>query len=155
MAYAIYTDVLSEFKDLAITATTIVTIAEVTEYIAQTENIVNAQLSQIYVTPVTDTMSTSIIKNIVIWFVAHRVQEVMKLRSGEELDSKNAENLYQKAQDLLDKIIDKKLLSEATLNSSTNTGVEDFNSKNSIRAEFDLSDGGTNNDQSIGEKNFW
>lgn len=155
MAYAVVSDIQSEFKNTSFTTTSSLTSTEVTELITQTENKVNAELAQVYVTPVTNATDVSILKTIVIYFVKHRVQEILALKSGEKLDSEDQSNLEDKAQEMLDKIIDRKLLHNTTRKSTNNSGIEDYNSNNSIRATFDLTDGGESPTTSLGDKSFW
>ena len=154
MAYAAYTDIQNEFKNTAFDATAKLTSTEVTEIITQTENTVNAQLAQVYSTPVTNSTDVSIIKRLIIMFVKHRVQEILKLKSGEELDSEES-SLEDKAQKMLDKIIEKKLLHNTTRKTTNNVGVEDYNSNNDIHATFDLTNEQKNADYSLKDVDFW
>jgi hypothetical protein len=155
MAYSTVADIISEFKNQTFDLTSQVTSTEVTEYIVQTDAWINAELGQIYVTPITDSTDLSIVKRISIWMTKHRVQEILALRSGEALDSEDQSNLEKKANDMLMRIVDKKLLHNSTRLSSNNSGIEDFNSANNINAEFDITEGGANNDTDIENKNFW
>lgn len=155
MAYVTYNDIENEFKNTAFSASTKLTSTEVTEIITQTENRVNAELGQVYVTPVTNTTDISILKTIVIYFVKHRVTEILALRSGEELDDDAETSLETKAQKLLDKIIQKKLLHNTTRKTTNNAGVEDYNYNNDIHAEFDLTNEQENTDYGMKDKSFW
>ena len=146
---------MNEFKNTSFTTTTKLTSAEVTEIITQTDNRVNAELAQVYVTPVTNSTDVSILKTIVIYFVKHRCQEILALKSGEKLDSEDHSNLEDKAQGMLDKIIEKKLLHNTTRLTTNNSGIEDYNSNNSIRSTFDLTNGQENTDYSLRDKSFW
>jgi hypothetical protein len=155
MAYAAYADIQSEFKNQTFSASTKLTSTEVTEIITQTENKINAELGQVYVTPVTNSTDISILKRISIMFVKHRVENILKIKSGEKLDSEDQENLEKKAQDELDKIIEKRLLHNTTRRTTNNSGVEDYNSNNEIRATFDVTNGLENQTNSLRDVDFW
>ena len=155
MAYAVVANVQSEFKSRTFGSGTALTSGEVAEFITETENYVNSELAQVYVTPVTNATDISILKTITIWFVKHRVEGVLNLKANSELDGETPENLEKKAQDRLDKIIDKKLLQNTDRNTSNNSGIEDYNAANSIDPMFDITDGGNQADRGLGEVDFW
>ena len=155
MAYTIVSDVESEFKNQSFGSADVVSSGEVAEFITQEENIINAKLGQVYVTPITNSTDVSICKKIVIWIVKHRIQEIMKLRSGTDLDSEDQSNLEDKANKLLDHVIEKKLLHNSTRLGTNNAGIEDFNDANSIDPAFDMTDGGNDNSQGMDDVDFW
>ena len=81
MAYATFSDIQSEFKDVTFSATTKVTQTEVENFITQQEASVNAKLSKIYEVPVVDTTDIEVIKAIVIKCVKGRVATILETKS--------------------------------------------------------------------------
>lgn len=78
MTYAVAADIQGELKGITFTTTTSVTLATVTEMIAQESAVIDQYLSTQYVTPVTDTEAIKTLKKICIDFVALRVEKVLK-----------------------------------------------------------------------------
>lgn len=81
MAYAIFGDIQSEFKDIEFDATTKVTSDEVTGYIAQQEASINASLSKLYITPATHADDILILQSIVIRCVKARISTILETKS--------------------------------------------------------------------------
>lgn len=108
MAYATFGDVASEYKDIAFTSTTKVTDTEVSEFITQTENRINAEISNRYSVPVASgTMAASILKTISIWLVKCRINSILSVKSP--VDSTKQEpdgkTICEKAEDMLKAIV--------------------------------------------------
>ncbi len=53
MSYCVAADVQADFKGLVFTASTLVTLAAVTQFIAEADSVINAHVGQRWVTPVT------------------------------------------------------------------------------------------------------
>lgn len=88
MAYCLYTDVESEFKNLDSTASGAkVTNTEIGGFITQADALIDSYLSTRYVVPVTGSSALSLLKWICIQIVKERVQKIIAVKTGNpELD---------------------------------------------------------------------
>ena len=142
MAYSIYTDVQSEFKGLTLSATSKVTITEVTEYISQEDAKIDAKLSIRYSTPITGTEALKLVKKISIDFTAYRISKILNLKTdvplpdGRIIQVLNNSGSYKESMKFLDELASGKVpLPDATLN-SPGPVVSSYNATNSIEPIF-------------------
>lgn len=137
MAYAVADDIQSEFKDIVFSSSTKVTTAEVTEFIAQTDAIIDGKVGLRYVTPVVGASSLLILKYICIQIVVDRIKTMMEVKSAsEELNQKPAPSPTRMAYKMLEDIANLKiLLSDATALSSS-SGVSSYDADNCIEPTF-------------------
>lgn len=78
MAYAGTTDVQSEFKKINFADTdAVVSTSEVTEFIAQEEAALNAEVGTVYVVPITDSGGISLMKRMSVFMVKARVLDLL------------------------------------------------------------------------------
>lgn len=82
MSYAVFGDIQAEFKDITFASTTAVTDANVTEYIAQEEAALEAEVATIYVTPITGTKAISIMKKMTTLMVKARILDILPVKTG-------------------------------------------------------------------------
>lgn len=132
MAYAVYTDVQSEFKKLTFDADSVISSSEVTEWITQSENYINAKIGLKYSVPVSATdspQSVSILKMVSIWLVADRIKEILTVRTGNSATEQTSDvkiTYRDKAEKMLKDIVGGILpLPDATLG-STSDGVKSY-----------------------------
>lgn len=94
--YCTKQDILDEFKGLDIQATgTSITDAQVTEWIAQESNYIDAKISLRYVVPfnlVTYPIAASVLKRIAIFRVGERVKNKIEVKSN--ITQKDSEEKY-------------------------------------------------------------
>lgn len=138
MAYCIYEDITSEFKDLVLTTDTKVTPAKVTQFISQTDATINGMIGNRYITPVTGTESLLILKLICIKIVSNRVAKIMEVKTPkDESNQSSVKSLEPTPMEMLEAIADGSLiLSDATLRDSQN-GVGSYAISNSIPNTFE------------------
>lgn len=138
MAYSAYTDVQSEFKNITFDSTSSVTSAEVTEFIAQEEAVINATISNRYEVPITGTAALSVMKSISINYVAYRVAKILNLRKDMPIPENfvsqalNEGNAFKQAQKRLFMIRDGDIILNDAVAVSTTQGVKSYNAENSI-----------------------
>jgi len=84
MAYAVFGDIKSEFKDIAIDATSSVTETDVTEFLAQAHELIDGFVGTKYLLPIdaAHTAALKLLKRIEIALVAERVGKILKVKSG-------------------------------------------------------------------------
>lgn len=143
MPYSLYTDVQSEFKSLSLSATSAVTINEVTEFISQADAKIDAQLSIRYATPITGTEALKLVKKISIDFVAYRVAKILDLKNDVPLpDNRVIQVLsnggaYKESKLFLEALANGKVpLPDAALN-SPGPVVSSYNADNNILPIFE------------------
>lgn len=144
MAYAVYTDIQSEFKGITFGASgTSVIQSEVTEFIAEEEAVINQMISKRYDTPVTNATSILILKKIVIAFVSYRVANILYIKRevplpSDEMSQKlNYGASYRNAEKLLNKIIDGKVPLHSDDLIAGATGISSYNVDNDILPTFE------------------
>ena len=108
------------------------------EMIEEEEALVNGKLSQVYVTPITGTVSKKILRGLLKQICKHRIQSIMNTKTGKQLDQQKPENLYFKVQKELSNIIKNKLLPDATELPSNSYGITDYNHANDIEPDYDV-----------------
>lgn len=138
MAYSTVAQVASEFKNITFSATTSITESEVERFIDESDALIDAKLSQVYVTPVTGTVSLLVVQQISIWFSAQRVRDIQMLKTGQnntnQLDG--GKRLDDMAMERLDQILDDELpLPDATLLQASGA-VKSYNASNNISGIF-------------------
>lgn len=136
MAYAVTSDVASEFKNVEFTAQTPVTATEVTAFITQADGEINGYVGKVYTIPITGTESLAVMKMISVWLVAHRVSQILQVKTVTEETETGAKSLREQALELLDKIVKREfVLTDAPLLSSTG-GFKSYASDNSLDYSF-------------------
>lgn len=137
MAYCTYTDVQSEFKSMTFSASTAVTDTEVTEFIVQSDAVINSYVSSRYQVPVTGSSALSFLKWISIQIVRERIIKILASKTGVvEPDQLEAEKPMWQV--LLEDIRKGALqLVGATL-VNTGGGVRSGNVENGITQTFDV-----------------
>ena len=142
MAYAVYTDVASEFKDITFSSTTAVTDTDVTAWIAQASELIDGYLASKYEVPVTGVNSLLILKMICILLVKSRILSVLSVKTPQDKNKQDPDGptLYKQAMDLL-KDIKKGLiqLSDATLSNSAD-GLTSYLKDQDIEYQFTMED---------------
>lgn len=137
MAYAIFGDIASEFKNITFDANSSVTNTEVTEFIEQEEAVINATISNRYETPLTGVNSLKVIEGISIAYVAYRVAKILNLKKDVPIPEKfvpqqlNEGAAFRNAKKRLEEIRDGKIVLNDAVARSTGQGVESFNATNS------------------------
>lgn len=138
MAYSVYGDVQSEFKDLDLSSTTKIKDTEVTQFIVESDAYIDGRLSKKYVTPITGTEALKIVKTISIKLTACRVWGILEVATKEKKDRGKA--LCKEALDMIDQILSdnaKELeLTDAVLN-TTDHGIVASNYENDIDPIFE------------------
>jgi hypothetical protein len=137
MAYCTYIDVQSDFKDITLSTTSSITIAEVSQFINEASALIDAKVSLKYVTPITGTYSLLLMKYIARNLVANRIKRILNVKTGDEKLNQKAEetddiSLMQKLQDILDL---KLRLSDATLLNAAD-GIRSYTYSNGFDPHF-------------------
>jgi phage gp36-like protein len=142
MSYATVADIESEFKSIDFTTGALVT-SEVTEFLNQTDALIDAYLNQRYVLPITDADSLLILKKIEIDFVAYRVAKILNLKKEIPLPDKsviqdlNNAASFKQSKELLEKIFDGEVILPGATPKASSGGFSDYNSANSIEPIFE------------------
>lgn len=108
MAYTDQASIVREIRGLEVSTDTVVTTADLTAWIAETDAYINGRLSNYYSTPIEATEALSIVKTIATFKVAHRVKMKLELTS-ENSDKKQdvQANLDKQAERMLDQVLPK------------------------------------------------
>jgi phage gp36-like protein len=139
MAYATQAQVLAEFKDLTVGASTPISTSDIAAFIADADAEINSRLSVKYTTPITGSESLIMMKMISVWLIKHRINEILAVKTGTSQTSQEGSKSYrQMAMDLLNDLASGKAkLTDATLATSAD-GVKSYTYTNSIEHVFDL-----------------
>lgn len=113
MAYVTVDQIKSMFRRIKIEAdtgdestNTVVTTEEVDEFIAETEAVLNAKLSEYYETPITGTESLLIVRKIVRMKVAHIIKGILEVTDAESDKKQDVQgNLDKQADKLIEKLL--------------------------------------------------
>lgn len=137
MAYSVYGDIANEFKDLTISADVRVTPDKVTEYISQTDAMINGMIGNRYIIPVTGTESLKVLKLICIKIVSNRIAKIMEVKTPKDENNQSSVKLLEPTpMEMLEAIADGSLiLSDAILRDSQN-GVGSYALKHCIPNTF-------------------
>jgi len=84
MAYATRANIESEFKNVVFSATTLVTITEVDEAIAETDLVIDSFLSRRYVVPVTGINTLILVRGYSKQIVAARIGPTLGIKSNSQ-----------------------------------------------------------------------
>jgi len=143
MPYATVVEIASEFKSITFDSNSALTDTEVGAILDQTDALINAHVTQRYVTPITGDESLLILKKIEIDFVAYRVAKILNLKKEIPLPDNvviqdlNSGAAFKTSSKMLERIFEGKiLLPDAPLNTSA-TGFSDYNSTNSVEPIFE------------------
>ena len=138
MSYADVADIQSEFKKITFSSDFAVTDTEVTAFIAQEEAIINATISNRYVTPITGTDAEEILKKITIAYVAYRVAKIINLKKDVPIPEKfvpqtlNEGGAFRIANKQLQDIQSGKIILGDAEQRSNEQGVKSFNAINNV-----------------------
>ncbi len=142
MAYCTSDDVALEFKGIAPwSSSTIPTSDAVDDFIEQSDGLIDARIGVRYSTPVTGTVSLIILKQISIWLVAGRIQNILRVKTGkEEVDQAGGVgSLLTKANKLLDQIAAREVILSDATEINAHMGMKSYNADNSITPTFERS----------------
>ena len=135
--YADTDAIAAEYKALTLSATSTPTTTQVDEFITQAEALLEGEVANLYVVPITGTKSIAIMKMMTILLVKARMLDRGYVKSGSESADQGdpGEALREQVMGedgMLAKILDKRLrLVDATLNVSSG-GVYSYNDANNI-----------------------
>lgn len=113
--YCTVEDVKSDFKNIQITATSSVTIDEVTAIITQECAYINSRICSLYQVPVvqgTSPIAFEVLKRINIFLAADRVRHILYVKTGRddsEQDTKGLKSLSRNPRKDLDEILNGKI----------------------------------------------
>lgn len=129
--YCTTDEVKTEFKNLDTTSSgATITNAKIDGFRDQAYAYINARIGNKYEVPVTGgTDAATILKQVEIWLVKHRIQQIIPVRTGADgaKQGDTKPDLEKKAEAVLEQIVDGKMkLGGATLASSSD-GVSSFN----------------------------
>jgi len=135
--YCTAPQVEAEFKRISFTVDTAVTLAEVTRFIEEASAHIDSVLSNVYITPVTGTVSLLVLQQVCIWLVAQRVKDIQALKTSKENTDQitNEARLDKKALDMLKKIINDEMALPDALKVTTGS-VSSYNVRNNITSIF-------------------
>lgn len=139
MAYAGTTDVQSEFKKINFADTdAVVSTSEVTEFIAQEEAALNAEVGTVYVVPITDSGGISLMKRMSVFMVKARVLDLLYVKTGnEKTDQGSGGEAYREiVRDMLDRIRKKELILSGAILAGSTGGVSSYSSAHCIDQVF-------------------
>jgi len=139
-AYSVNADVISEFRALVVTSSSIVTTAELTEFIVQTDNFINGKIGTRFEVPVTSApLALSILKTISIGITADRVSKILEVKTTtDETKQESEKTVGEKAMDMLDQIASGELLLSDATHVRAGAGVASFNVDNAVKPEFNI-----------------
>lgn len=138
MAYAVFGDIESEFKNLSLATGHALVAVEITEFISQEEAVINAMISNRYETPITGTQALKMMKSISIAYVAYRVAKILNLKKDVPIpkgfvpQQLNEGSAFVKARKQLEAIQSGKIVLNDAVARSAEQGVKSYNSENSI-----------------------
>ena len=127
-----------EFKDISFDTNTAVTSSNVNEFIAQEEALLDAELSAVYIVPITASASLPIIKNLATLRVKARLLDILYVKTGNpDVDQgSGAEGIRTHVKEILDRINSQALpLPGAVLVEATG-GVKSYTSTNGLTHTF-------------------
>lgn len=138
MAYCVLAQVIAEFKDVNISVTTPVTVADVNRFIEEADACIDSSLSQRYTVPVTGAQSLIVVRNLSIMIVAQRIKDILKVKTGKEDANQDGRgNLRGLAEKKLKAIVDRAInLTDAT-EKSAGAGVKSYTSSNDVPHIFE------------------
>lgn len=141
MAYCTVDNVQSEFKSLTFGSATKITSSEVSGFIVQSDNQINAQLAQIISTPVVSATSPnffSICQRMSTYNVVERCKRILFKKVGtDKVDDQVEVSLEKVVKDELEDIVSKRKTLDAVRITSNQYGISDHNYTNSITPVFD------------------
>jgi len=127
MAYSDYNDVQSLVKWCIFSASSKVTITEVTEFITEADNFINSKLERIYVVPITDIEDIEILKYISCRLAAIEVAQVLVLQASGEVPQvvkEWAKSTYERLQLVID--LELELVNSTKIAESTHSKLYSF-----------------------------
>lgn len=128
--YCCVSDVASEFRDITFDDNSVVTKAEVNEFISRQSAIIDGILSTKYTVPITGTISLIIMKELCALMVAGKVDRILRLRTGEK-GQNSGRDFAKEAKDIMDKLLkDVLVLSDA--DAKNQSRITSYNVANSI-----------------------
>lgn len=102
MAYTTVDQVQGQFRSIVFATDTDVTIAEINQFIAEEEAVINSRLTEYYVTPVTANVDAlNILSKVATLMVSHRVRAILQTEKRDELLS----NWKKEAMDIMLRIL--------------------------------------------------
>lgn len=146
MSYATEADIESEFKSITFSSTTSVTLAEITGFLSQADQEIDATIATKYLLPIdgANTKALELLKSIEISIVSDRVASIIKVKSSSQKVNQDPKSgrFSNWGRDMLKKISKGTVLllnptgTEIDL-VTTHDGIESFNVDNNIPHEFD------------------
>lgn len=143
MAYAVFGDIESEFKNLSLTTGHALEEAEIIEFISQEEALINATISNRYETPITGTEAVKVMKSISIAYIAYRVAKILNLKKDVPIpkgfvpQQLNEGSAFVKARKQLEAIQSGKIVLNDAVARSAGQGVKSYNAENSISSVWE------------------
>ncbi len=142
-AYAAKEDVASEFAGVTFTSTGKVTDAEVDAWLLEDAALINGEIQNKYIVPVTGTPTLDrmlILKRINVLCTSHRVAKKLRIKSGEPETSqgnvKPKKNRKDEALAMLERIKKGMLILEGATLATTADGVRSFGVDAGLEHEF-------------------
>lgn len=136
MAYSTSSDIASEFKNITFDSNTSLTDTEVTEFIVQTDAIIDGYLNNKYSVPITGSTALSIVKRISIGLTVRRIIPILRVRTGVENLEQDTQSVMDDAQKLLDDIIAGKIELTDASKASSSHGFKSYSYDNSLEYKF-------------------
>jgi len=137
MAYCTEAQVQAEFKELPITATSALKTAQIAEFIAEADSMLNAIIGTRYVVPVTAGNALVVMRMLSRALVANRVAGVLAIKTG--VDKINQEASRMKTEEVLKmarEIAAGKIDFAGASSALTNGGVDSYTSSNDVERTF-------------------
>jgi len=139
MAYATYQEIQADFKDVTFTATTNVKPAEVTQFIVESDSLIDAYIGTVYTVPVESGDSAlALLKLLSRSLVTARVKKIMEVKQDKSTDAnQNVVGVLLSPTQVMNilKDIQKKIIKlDGAVALSSSGGFNSFNVTNSTEA---------------------
>ena len=146
MAYATVAEIESEFKKVSFSGSSLITSTEISDFLDQTDAIIDTKLGLRYETPITGAKSLLVMKKIEIDFVAYRVAKILEIKKNIPVPDANIVTeitegtAFKISQDLLENLQKGLVILPDAVKTSTDGGMKSYTTTDDTNLEpvFDV-----------------
>jgi len=136
MAYSTNAQVVLEFKSLGTGAGSTIPTSTIDSWITEADSYIDGRLSTLYVTPITGTISLSIVKTISIWLVVDRINAKMQVKNAGRKEG--LKDYRQLAEDMIKDILLGNIRLHDATRARSDGGIASYQNDNDIESSFDM-----------------